>query len=460
MFSRSDYNHWASLGNEGWSYDDVLPFFRMSEKVTAEDILSLEDAAKYHGTDGPMTIIHDTTNSPVIHALHEAAKKFNYQYVVDFNRETPLGVGFSQFNIVNGTRCSTAKAFLGPAKNRANLHLVRNALVSKVLVDADSKSVRTVRFRLKDKEVDVNVRKEVVVSAGTTKSPQILMLSGVGPSNHLRQLGISSVVDNPEVGKNLAEHIFFYGLVLGFEKSPENVHIPDEDEAAFRYLLDRSGPLSHWGVDRFMMFLRTKQSAEDPNILVGPTAITDAVAVRQLGTIFNMKEDSVKYMEGLLEQYDLSMLFIGLLRPRSTGKILLKSCDPEEPPLIHAGFLRSPEDVETMVSAIEHVAAVVKGAPGVKLVTPLPVNKCSHLEAMTTDFWRCALPYGTTPGNHFAGTCAMGKVLDSRLRVLGVQNLRVADASVMPSIVTGSTSGPTTMIGERAAHLIKEDWTS
>ncbi|KAK7868162.1 hypothetical protein R5R35_003036 [Gryllus longicercus] len=476
LYSRGhtcDYDHWAALGNPGWSFQDVLPFFKKLEDFQADDLWQdVPGVAALHAKGGPIAVSRFRHEGPVGQAVLSAAVELGLPLLADLNGPRASGVGAALGTLANGERCSAARGYLRPAARRANLHVLRHALVSKVIVDPDSKQTLGVRFRLRGKgEREVRVGKEVVVSGGTTNSPQILMLSGIGPRGHLDKIGVSPVIADLPVGENLHDHVTFLGLVYSLD--PQST--TDDLDATYQYLRKRTGPLASIDPTHVTMFFHTKAKLGEDDEHECVNAQVNLIHLRKNNTVdFDVFTKSVGLDDLVLEQYreiwqerDVLIFMPILLLPRSRGNIKLRSTNPEEHVKITSGLNYDPEDLETHSDIIEATAPLGEAAAlralGARLEKVVPPG-CEDLAFATRAFWRCALQQLAVPVFHPAGTCKMapahdpGSVVDARLRVRGVHGLRVADASVMPVVPTGNTNAPAIMVGEKAAHMIKEDW--
>lgn len=462
---RWDYDYWSQLGNDGWSYDEVLPLFKKSEDVQSEIILSLPGARKYRSTGGPLAVTVPNLPLPLLEGLKGGAQKTGYRYVVDPNRGDSL-IGFSrgQLTIGNGTRCSSAKAFLSPAKDRKNLHILRNTMATKILISPRTKTAYGVRISTKGTSMDVFASKEVIVSAGSTSSPQLLMLSGVGPTHHLKEMGIFPVFNDLKIGFSLQDHVGYFGLVYAFEKSAEASAI----DIAHQYLKDRSGPLGSIGYNSYIAFLRTSyanQSNSEPDIQVIHTQVVNTKqSIEAFQALTRMNSEIQASVARLYKHYDLIIPIAFLIKTQSRGRIFLRSKDPYDFPRIVPGYLQFERDKDTLVEAIAKMAEIGQKVTGIQKVVDLKVAACDDHEPLTPAYWKCAIPYLTMSGYHSIGSVRMGPqtdrlaAVDNRLRIYGIKNLRVADASIMPSLPGGNTNAPTVMIAEKVSQMIKNDW--
>lgn len=467
---KHDYDAWASEGNEGWSFDDVLPFFKYSEHL-------VDTETKFEvGKVGQVIVESLKSDEPFIANLRDAVLEMNLPINDHFSSDVNLGFGYALGTVFNGSRYSTAKAFLSPATDRRNLHVVKFAHVTKVLIEESNKMAYGVEYVKDGKTNVVRTRKEVIVSGGTINTPQILMLSGIGPKEHLKELGLT-VLSDLKVGYNLQDHLVYTGLVYSLEKPKEKR--PQKDvgflDNAYQYALRNMGSFSNVGYLGFYGFIKTNVSDD---------GIEDWPDIQQHHFTYKKNEEDLLYslwrttglseeiQKGILEtikKHDVIVPLPTLLRPRSRGRVLLNGADPEEKPRIEARYLSDERDVDTLVAGVDFAARMgstdaLRGA-GVRVVD-LPLAECRHQEPLSPAYWRCALPFLTATLYHPVGTAKMGPasdpdaVVDPQLRVHGVQRLRVADCSVMPTIISGNTNAPAIMIGEKAAHMIAEHWRS
>ncbi|PNF21087.1 Glucose dehydrogenase [FAD, quinone] [Cryptotermes secundus] len=467
---KGDYDAWAAAGNSGWSYEEVLPYFKKSEDMTSERLLRKHPNGKiYHSRGGPLTV-QEYVAVQSGQTLLEAAKELGYETLDDVNGEHQLGFSNTFSTTRNGTRCSTAKAFLSPIKFRENLHVAKHAHVTKILINYQTKTAHGVELRNREgKMVTVKFRNEVILSAGSINSPQILMLSGIGPQEHLNAIGTDTVVSNLRVGENLQDHLSFMGFVYNVKTSEKPELTPD---IYYTYLTRRSGPLSlNLGITK-IGFIKTKlEKGERPDLqflfVAGLANDTDLTKI--FSTVFGLNDDTNESLQDILRYSDMILVLPVLLRPKSRGKILLNSENPYEYPKIFAGYLSDPEgrDLATMLEGIKFAERLMntevmkaKEAKQRKLF----IEACEDLEFNSSEYWECALRHVATTVYHPVGTCKMGPssdpsaVVDPELKVYGVKGIRVADASIMPTIVSGNTNAAIIMIGEKAADMIKKEW--
>jgi choline dehydrogenase len=412
-----DYDRWRELGNLGWGFADVLPFFRKAENQE-------RGPSVHHGTGGPQNVADPRWVPPLSLAFLEAAREVGLPRNDDWNGESPEGAGLFQLNQRNGERNSTATAYLRPALHRRNLTVESHALVTRVLMrDGRADGVAYVRD---GQEREAQAHREVILCAGAVGSPQLLMLSGIGPAAHLRSLGLPVVLDRPGVGGNLQDHP---RVALTWEsRTALDLTAREQQEAARSWARDRTGPWTNPGVGAGA-FVRTSPALEGPDVQVVPTGNAAA------GT------------------YSLHAV---LLHPASRGEIRLRSKDPAEAPVIRANYLAQPADLDGLVRGLA-VARRIGEAPALAAFRgrPLGPDPGAGEEAL-----RRHVRENATTFFHPVGTCRMGDdpmaVVDAHLRVRGVAGLRVIDASVMPTLVGGATHAATVAIAEKGAALVKQ----
>ncbi|XP_011296918.1 glucose dehydrogenase [FAD, quinone] [Fopius arisanus] len=445
--SRKDYDDWARMGNAGWSYQDVLPYF-----LRSEDNVQINDVDYgYHSTGGPLTVSHFPYHPPLSRALVDAGRELGYK-AVDLNGRSHTGFMIAQMTSRNGSRLSSSRAFLRPARNRRNLHVMLNSTATRILFDQNKQAV-AVEFLHGDQLRRVNVRKEVVVSGGAVNSPQILLNSGIGPRDELSAIGVPTVQHLPGVGKNLHNHVS-YSLPFTINDTDTS---PLNWATAMEYLLFRDGLMSGTGISEVTAMINTKYAnpqEDHPDIqLIFGGYLADCSETGMVG----------EKKGGKRRIYIIPTL----LHPKSRGYLRLRDNNPLSKPLIYPRYLTHPDDVGGVIEGIKFATRLAQTRTLSKYAFELdktPVKGCEHLKFGCDAYWECAIKRDTAPENHQAGSCKMGPdndplaVVDNQLRVRGVRGVRVADTSIMPRVTSGNTNAPAIMIGERAADFIKRSW--
>lgn len=460
-----DYNYWSSLGNPQWGWKDVLPYFMKSE--ANNDFIGVHsNSSDYHSDKGELKVELFVNSEPSKVVMLEAAAAKGYKYVADINADTPLGYSYVQGFLNKGARHSGAKAFLMPEKD--NIHIIKYAQATRIDVDKNGVATGIDFLYNATTKMTVKATKEILVSAGPIGSPQLLMLSGIGPQNHLDKMNIPLIKDLP-VGRNLQDHLIV-PLFFSFDKT-EATQMSREEllDAIYLYALHSMGPLTSHGSSDLVAFLNTVDStAEYADIqLQHMTFRKNAFDLQFFLTVSGYAEMIGRQILDLNRMGDVVIVYIGLLKPRSRGSVHLSSSDAKELPTIVANYLNDPEDMETLVKAVKFQADYVnteelKKHEGMLIRLPLPA--CKQLEYETDDYWRCYIEYMSRSGNHQFGSTRMGHakdksaVVDERLRVHGVEHLRVIGSSIMPAPVSSSSNAVTFMIGEKAADYVKQDW--
>lgn len=454
-----DYDEWASFGNPGWSYREVLPYFLKSEKN--HNIEKLDPA--YHNDDGYLDVEFLPYQDQNVFSFINAFQELGLEKL-DQNAERQIGTMLLQFTANEGVRESTNIAFIRPIRyKRPNLVVEPNSYVIRVLIDPNTKHAYGVEYMRKGKLERVFARKEVIVSAGAINSPKILMLSGVGPEEHLRQLNIQ-VIKDLRVGFNLQDHTTIDGVIFTLtNKTATTADIDQIRNDVYYYRETHRGPLSSTGPLQINAMVQTRYAPDPfrPDIQYSIDAmnvrnfITDPILTAQTAVL------PLAYYDGL-------MIRPILLGPRSRGVIMLNYTDPIfGDPLIFANTFTDPIDLLTIVEGVKqslnllNTESLRKIGVGLEM-TPLPA--CASIPFGTDEYWACIATSYTTTIFHPVGTCKMGTqqdknaVVDNTLKVYGIDNLRVIDASIMPTIVKGNTNAPVIMIGERGSDFIKERW--
>lgn len=461
---RRDYDNWASSGNVGWSYEDVLPYFKKS--VDMQAVFKGKDVSKLHSVGGLLTIEHFVDADPLKPAVIDAWKELGYRHLED--GETTIGVTKSFATLRQGTRCSTAKAFLSPIKGKNNIHVAKFSHVTKILIDPDTKTAYGVQFKNGNDLKTVKTSKEIIISAGSINSPQLLMLSGIGPRGHLEEMGIEPIISDLPVGRNLQDHFIHFGLAFSVHKSkPQPVPPQIILDATYAIFTGKKGPFSAIGITDVLAFVSTENDPDYPDIEFHHVHLpfNDSYLIPELIKSIGFSPTTGKNYLELGSKSDVIILVPTLLRPKSKGTILLNSSDPFDKPRIFTHYLSDNEDIEKMLKATEY-ANKLAGTNVMKSLEAklekLKFDNC-NAEFGSKKYWECALRNVGSAIFHPVGTCKMGAddpeaVVDPELRVKGVKGLRVADASIMPTIISGNTNAAVIMIGEKVSDLLKENW--
>ena len=429
-----DYDHWRQLGNTGWSYDDVLPYFIKSEDQQ-------NGADDFHGAGGGLSVQNMRAKRDICEALINAAGELGLPRKEDFNGAKQEGAGYFQQTARNGFRCSTAVGFLNPVKHRKNLEIVTHALVEKVLVEEGKTTGINISVKGSPRTYGLKDGGEVILSAGAIGSPQILQLSGIGPGTLLNGLDIPVVKDMAGVGTNLQDHLQI--------RTVYEVTVPTLNREinnflrrmmiGMQYVFARQGPMS-MGASQVCIFARSRPDLETPDIQ------------------YHFQPLSAEKPGMEMHPFHGVTLSVCQLRPESKGRIEITSPDPKVYPAIHANYLSTKTDQQTAIDSLKFTRKLVE----TDALKPFIVRE--HLpgpEVKTDEQLLDSARSIAQTIYHPTSTCKMGSdetaVVDERLRVHGIDGLRVVDASVMPAIVSGNTNAPTIMIAEKASDMIMED---
>ncbi|XP_013143492.1 PREDICTED: glucose dehydrogenase [FAD, quinone]-like [Papilio polytes] len=466
--NKRDFDQWEAFGNPGWGYEDVLPYFKKSEDQRNP---YLAKDKRHHSEGGYLTVQDAPYNTPIGAAFLQAGEEMGYD-IVDVNGAQQTGYAWYQFTMRRGTRCSTAKAFLRPVRLRQNLHVSLFSHVTKVLIDKDQKRAYGVQFIKDQQKQIVYAKREVILAAGAIASPQLLMLSGIGPAQHLQEVGIDVIQDSPGVGRNLQDHIAVGGLVFEIDYPislimSRLVNI----NSALRYAISEDGPLtSNIGLE-VVAFINTKyaNSSDDwPDMeFMMTSASIPSDGGTQVKRAHSITDEFYDEVFGHLTNKDVFGIFPMMLRPKSTGFIKLRSKNPLEYPLMYHNYLTHPDDVGVLREGVKAAVAVGETKAMKRLgarFNDKPVPNCKHLPLYTDEYWDCMIRQYTMTIYHLSCTAKMGPstdpmaVVDPTLQVYGVKGLRVIDASIMPAITNGNINAPVIMIAEKGSDLIKETW--
>lgn len=430
-----DYDHWRDLGNRGWGWSDVLPLYKKSESYEG-------GSSAYHGSTGELSVENLKHPHAASQAFVEAGQRIGIKLNRDFSGATHEGIGFLQLNLRSGVRESAATAFLNPVKKRHNLEICVNARVQRVLTEG--RRATGVRFTVDGVAREARAH-EVILSGGAINSPQLLMLSGIGPADHLRSLGVGVVHDLPGVGENLHDHTYVHYLA---QVSPEfsiNRKISSNLRLlphVLRYITTRQGLLTS-AAAQVGAYLRSDPSQNRPDLQMQFRPFS--ILVRKDGTI------SAENIPAVTASCSQS-------RPESRGRLWLDSPDPMAAPQILFNYLTAETDRQVLMAGVRWMRKVFAAEPFASHV----VKETVPGQGVSSDVELMAyLRANAQPMYHPVGSCKMGQdalaVVDDRLRVHGIENLRVVDASIMPSITSGNTNAPTIMIAEKASQMILED---
>ena len=431
-----EYDQWAQRGCHGWSFDQVLPYFKKAETNS-------RGAGEWHGDSGPMAVKQSRLDLPICDAFLAATGEAGYPVVDDLNADVAEGFGRIDTNIANGRRASTAVAFAQSGRQRGNLELLSEAIAARIVIEGGrARGVEIIRHGVRE---TVWAEREVILCGGTVNSPQLLMLSGIGPADHLAGLGIPVVHDAPEVGRNLQNHPAYslrYACsqpVTAYKYLNPGTAIP----MGLRYALTGGGSLaeSYVATGGYMR--------SDPSL-----AVSDTIVVMVPALVTRRPEIGFRVRDLFPERHGFTVL-VGSGRPLSRGHILLRNADPTTHPLIYPEYFSEPEDLHALARSVQRMRGMMRASATCDLIeaelAPGAIaNDQASIEADIRD--RAATYF------HPSGTCRMGAestaVVDPQLRVNGIECLRVVDASIMPAALNACTHAPTIMIGEKGAALI------
>jgi choline dehydrogenase-like flavoprotein len=430
----ADYDNWAQMGCRGWSYEEVLPFFKKSETYRGEG------DPEYRNKGGPLIVEDYRTILPLTHRFVEASQQAGFPFTPDYNGKQQEGVAYSQMTRRGKWRGSTAQTFLREAGGRQNLKIETGALVTRLLFDG--RRCTGVAFRQNGIEREETAAREVILCGGAVNSPHVLQISGIGPAEHLRSIGVPVLHDLPGVGANLNDHYVLRvsHRVRGTVTINQLARGPRLMREALRFATLGDGALT-FGVTSAMVFCHSREGLAAPDLQLLFTPMS--------------------YRHGVFRQLERDpgmTVAVCPVRPESRGTIMAQSPDPTAYPAIRPNYLSAPSDLRVLIAGVNHTRRIF-AQPAIAQYSAGETMPGSGIET-DEQFAEYARHNGSNVF-HPVGTCKMGTdpmaVVDARLRVHGIQALRVIDASIMPAVTTGNTNAPTIMIGEKGAQMIKED---
>ena len=431
-----DFNHWRQLGNTGWAWEDVLPYFKRAETWKGGDASNPE-----RGQDGPLSVSPTRLKRKIVDKWLDAAVAAGYKRNPDYNGSDQEGVGYFQLTIDKGRRCSSAVAYLKPARNRKNLTIITHAQAEKLLIEEGA--AKGVIANIKGQSQIVRARREVILSAGAIGSPQILMLSGIGAAHELKAKGIEPICDLPGVGKNLQDHLqarpVFKTTLSTINIETNNIF--KQGMIALQYAISQTGPMT-MAASLGTGFLKTDPMLATPDIQ------------------FHIQPFSASAPADGPHKFSAFTASVLQMRPESTGHLELKSADWRDHPAIHPNYLATKLDQDTIVKGIQIARRIAQFEPLKSHIT----EEFTPGAEIGMDDYDATLNWARDNSvtiYHPTGTCKMGQdemaVVDADLKVRGVKGLRVADCSIMPTITSGNTNAPAIMIGEKLSDMILED---
>ena len=431
----SEYNKWLKMGCLGWGFQDLLPYFIKLEN-------HFRGAGKWHGDKGPIKLKKANPNLPICNAFLESASSAGFPIVDDLNSDCDEGLGWYDVNINNGLRISSFQAYLKPNLKKKNLRVLANTFVNRInFFKGKAVSVDAIS---NGKIIQIKAHREIIISAGAIKTPQLLMVSGIGPKDHLSEFKIPVLVDSPKIGKNFQNHPCYRPFFDCNEAvtARNYVNLPSALKAGFNWVNSGTGPLAE-SFASVGGFFKSNQSLPVSDMQV---VLLSAIPSNSSKGFFDMLPKSQGFGMTIYQG-----------SPYSRGEVILRSSDPMDNPIINSGYFSDERDIKIFANGVERILEIINKPPIAKLIShktdsEIKIrNKKDLIEKIKNEF---ATSY------HQCGTCVMGikdEPLDLRLRVRGVKNLRVADTSIIPRLPNAALHAPALLIGEKAAEMILED---
>ncbi|XP_050560672.1 ecdysone oxidase isoform X6 [Spodoptera frugiperda] len=462
-----DYQKWFDAGNTDWTHDDIYRCFKKIENLQNEKMLKDPAIRKYYGDKGEIVLNRfNSTDRDLMNSVLKSWHEMGFRYVPDLNMVGLMGSGIVTATAADGERQSTYTAYLEPIKNKWNVKILKNAVARKLLITNDSKLCFGVEVEKDGKILNFYATHEVILSAGAVNTPHLLMLSGIGPKEHLHSKNVTCLVESPMVGQNLQDHLVVPITVYG--DGPEKPTEKETHRDIIDYLLDRKGRLAESAkFTDITAFYSTKNKPYHPEfqlyLSIVPKNTTDLDVL--LKSQYRYKDSIIDSMTKLNKNHSLYFFAFNLLHPYSRGNISLNTNNPMDTPLIFTNYFSDPRDLKLAVQGLKMASKVVKTSffKNGGFLGRMNWEACDDFELDSEAYWECVSMNMVTSMSHLAGTCRMGPdpktaVVTSRLKVHGVSHLRVVDASVMPEITSGNINGPCIMIAERGAEFIMEDY--
>ncbi|XP_075156915.1 glucose dehydrogenase [FAD, quinone]-like [Haematobia irritans] len=457
--NRRDYDRWCAEGNEDWCYDQVLPYFQKS----------LQPQGNTSHPKGHMTV-NDFSSfyKHIVDLFLEGSHEMGIPKVDDFVEGNYIGYSQVKGTIQQGQRSSSGKGYLAKVKERSNLKVIKNAQVTKLNFNEKGDKVESVEFELRKEHIlKVNIGKEAILSAGAIDSPKILMLSGVGPKPILEPLHIP-VKHHLPIGENLQDHVVAHIYI----RIPASAVNPKTSlDQIYEYIMHQRGPFSGIGSTSLTAFLKTNISNPEPYPDVEMHHITYPRGASLFLDLylqnFEAKPEYKDFLLNQVENYDLVDIYVLVSHPKSRGSISLQSSSHKDEPLIDSGYFTEEDDIETVLRGIDYLQSLESTSAFVEKqaeIIHVPIEECDKFTFKSPEYWRCYIQYFSGTCFHQSGTVKMGALTDKTscvdpyLKLKGVNNLRVVDASIMPYVTSGNTNAPTIMIAEKASDMIEDHW--